>query len=140
MRRKSFSILLLLFVSIPVFGFAAEIPDTIDEAIEESKEKGGEILEELPQAVKNLSDQEILPVWKRMFGSVTNFWEKNIASKFKNIWQGILGKIEEKKPELERELEKEKQEIKEELQEGAVKAGKSLWQRFLDLFRDDKPS
>ena len=36
-----------------------------------------------------------------------------------------------------KKLEKEKQEIKEGLQEGAAKAGKTLLQRFLDLFRED---
>jgi len=75
-----------------------------------------------------------------MFQGAANFWEENIVSKFENIWSKITGKIEEKRPELERELEKEKQEIKEGLQQGAKEAGKGLWQRFLDLFRDDKSS
>lgn len=140
MRRKNFSIILLLFLVLPVFSFAAEIPDTVDQAVEESREVGGKILDELPQAVKSLSDQEVLPVWKKMFEGAVSFWEKNIASKFDNVWQKIMGKVDEKKPELKQELEKEKQEIKDDLKGGAAKAGKSLLKRFLDLFRDEKPS
>ena len=140
MRRKSFSIILLLFIAVPVFTFATEIPDTIDEAVEESREAGGKILDKLPNAVGNLWNENVLPLWKNMLGGAVSFWEKSIVSKFKNIWQVIIGKVEEKKPELERELEKEKQEIREDLQQGAAKAAKSLFQRFLDLFRDDNPS
>ena len=140
MRRKSFSIILLLFIAMPVFAFAAEIPDTIDEAVEESREVGGKIFDKLPDAVGNLWNENVLPVWKNMLEGTISFWEKNIVSKFKNIWQIIRGKVEEKKPELERELEKEKQEIKEDLQKGAAKAAKNLFERFLDLFRDEKPS
>lgn len=140
MRKKSFSIIVLLLFTMPVFAFSAEIPATVDEAVEESKEVGGKILEELPQEVENLIDKEVLPVWQRMLDNAVGFWEKSIAAKFENVWQIIIGKVKEKKPELERELEKEKQEIKDDLKGGAVKAGKSLFERFLDLFRDDKPS
>ena len=140
MRRKIFSIILLLFIAMPAFAYAAEIPDTIDEAVEESREVGGKIFDKLPDAVGNLWNENVLPVWKNMLEGTVSFWEKNIVSKFKNIWQIIIGKVEEKKPELERELEKEKQEIKEDLQKGAAKAAKNLFERFLNLFRDDKPS
>jgi len=140
MRKKFFSIIILVFFAIPAFAFAAEIPDTIDEAVEESREVGGKILEKLPQEVENLVDKEVLPVWQKMLDGAVSFWKENIASKFENIWQKIVGKVEEKRPELEREIEKEKQEIKDDLKGGAAKASNSLWQRFLDLFRDDNPS
>ena len=140
MHKKNFSIILLLIFAIPIFAYAAEIPETVDQAIEESKEIGEKIFDKLPQEVENLLDKEVLPIWQRMLDSAVGFWEKNIASKLKNIWQKILGKIEEKKPELQQEIEKEKQEIKDDLKGGAVKAGKSLFQRFLDLFRDEKSS
>jgi len=125
--------------TIPGLGVPqAEIPETIDEAVKESKELGEEVSQKLPNAVRKIWDNEVIPFWQNMFNWIEekiwgNFLEpvvQDIIDRFKNF-------SEERRPILEQELEKEKEELKEGLREGASQAKESLWQRFLDLFRDD---
>jgi len=146
--KKYVATTILLGLIFPVFLSAqtpqdtglpnAEIPESIEEAVREGQEVGGQILEELPGVLTNLWDNRVIPVWTKMFDwAVEVLWGKYFFPFVKNIWQQITAFFEEKRPQLEEEFAKEKQEIKEGLKQGAAKVGQGLWQRFLDLFRDE---
>jgi hypothetical protein len=83
----------------------------------------------LPGIIKTIWKEQVIPVWEGM-----NDWFQI------NIWQNVFKKeieprvkeeIEKRKPIVKEEFKKEKEELKEELP--GLK--KSLWERFLDLWR-----
>jgi len=147
LQIKITAIVLLFSLFFPVFSSAqtkaglpdVEIPKTIDVVLEEGQEVGEQILQALPKAVMGLWNNRVIPVWKGMLDWAEEIlWGKYFLPFFKGIWQQFTTFSEEKRPQLKEEFAKEKQEIEEGLKSGISKAGKGLWQRFLDLFRDDE--
>jgi len=107
------------------FVSAAEVPDTIQEAKEETEAAAKNIASGLTGAVKNIWNNEVVPMWQGMFN-----WTKEV------LWDKyILGFFEKRKPVIEQELDEEKQEIKEEVKVQASKAWQDLWSRFKALFQ-----
>ena len=146
LQKKIIVITLLCSLFFPILSSAqtkielphAELPETFEEALEEGQEVGGQIAGKLPETVKNIWDTRVIPIWTKMFDWAKKvLWEKYTAPFLSNIWNQFTTFSEEKRPQLEEEFAKEKQEIKEGLQSAASKAGKGLWQRFFDLFRDE---
>ena len=77
----------------------------------------------LPNIVKNLWRERVLPIWQKMYE-----WAD---TKFLTKLKSIIGiEIEKRKPIIEEDFEKEKEELKEEL----PIVSKSLWQRLKALW------
>ena len=121
---------------LPVFIFAQEQGFEQPETFEEVKEMGEKSLEvgkrELPGVLEKIWQEEILPVWQRMYNwFMENAWPK-IENWFKQeIEPRTKEEIEKRKPIIEEEFKKEKEEVKEELPE----VTKSLWEKFKELIK-----
>ena len=116
--HKAIAIMLLTGLFLPVLPCLVQGDSGLEQpkTIEEAKGLGFKILQGLPGAVKRVWQEEVLPVWQKM-------WEW-FKKQFKKIWHwflGLLGKeVERVRPEIEEKVEETKQ---------------SLWQRFKGLFR-----
>lgn len=117
--KNVINLLLILGLVLPSFGFAQA-----QETLGEAKTFGMRILDQLPNAVKEVWREEALPLLQKMWGAAQDLWNTYIWPKIEPIWQ-------KKKPTLEKEFQKEKEEMKTEL----PKVGKPLWERFKDLLK-----
>lgn len=130
MNKKIF-ILILIF---SFFGFIAkaegnrvEVPDTIDAAkifIMDLIRAGRE---DLPKNMKSTWENEVLPVWGRMYD-----WYKT------NIWSRVQEGIKLREPAVKEAFDKEKGEMAEDIKKEAPKFSeylKFLWQEFKNLFQ-----
>ena len=135
---KIIIILSIVSLILPSFGFiqaqnqTITAPETMEEAKEMGERVGEEIKEKMPGILERLWQERVLPVWQKM----ADFWEFNIWPKivswFKTeIEPRVKEEFEKRKPILEEEFQKEKQELKEEL----PKVSKSLWERFKELIK-----
>lgn len=137
----------LLLVSIisslffPVFAFAeekiTEPPATFEEA-KELGEKGLEVTkEDMPGILERLWNEEVIPLWKKMWNWAKNFWKDTFWPWIRGLWERRV------KPPVEEEVEKRKEIIeeniekeKEELQETMVPKGiRSLWEELKELVK-----
>lgn len=107
-------------------------PENMEQARELGQKVGESAKDNLPGAIKKIWDEEVLPIWEKMYNWFKeNIWLK-IATFFKNLVQPkIKEEVEKRKPVVEEEFQKEKQEIKGELPD----VTKSLWERFKDLIK-----
>lgn len=133
-------ILVLAIVGIitPNFSFIRGQGLTPPENIEEAKELGEKALEttqkEMPGLVEKIFNEEVLPIWQKMYDWVkANIWPK-IEGFFEKF---IKPEVEKRKPVIEEEFEKEKQEMKEEVKNTLPQVLKSLWEKFKDLISTD---
>lgn len=146
---------LILGLFLPFLGFCQEslpkppieIPKTIDEAINFIKNGVKIVLEKMPNILKMIWREEVLPIWQKMGDIFRNFWNNYIKNFLRNLWYSflkpgvqffiqkikeLLGKeIEIRKPMIEEEFQKEKEQMKEEL----PSTTKSYWQKFKDLLQ-----
>ena len=99
-----------LFLSNFSYAFAENkgIPENLDQI----KEIGTKIQENLYPEAKKVLEEEAMPLWGKMWA-----WTKN------TVWPWIESLI---KPRIEQEFEKEKEELKKEI----PKLKESLWERF----------
>ena len=134
---KIITILVMFGLVLPTSGFAqgefgAAMPQTIGEA----KDFVIGVLSKLPEAVKNVWQEEALPIWQKMWEWFFGFWESTIwpvLESWRDKLLGLLGKeVEKRSSELKKDI---KQEIKEEIKETAPAVGNSLWEKFKDLLR-----
>jgi len=134
-----YKILIILSIASlisPNFSFAQNQELKQPENFEEVKEIGEKSLEvgkrELPGVLEKIWQEEILPVWQRMYNwFMENAWPK-IENWFKQeIEPRTKEEIEKRKPIIEEEFKKEKEEVKEELPE----VTKSLWEKFKELIK-----
>ena len=116
-------------VSKNLGGFAFAQLDTIKapETFEEAKEVGERAIiigiKELPGIMVTTFKEKVLPVWKDMY----DWFDINIWSQVKPlIWQ----EVERRKEVVKEEFEEEKQEMKEDI----PRVGRSLWERFKELW------
>jgi len=134
----SISILFGLF--LPCFSLAQiETPETVED-VQKLGEKALEVgQQELPGLIERIWQEEVLPIWQKMYEIWLKWWRNTIEPWLDGLWQkvrGLLGQeIEKRKPLIEEEFEKEKKEMKEELKTEGVKAGQSLWQKFKELIK-----
>jgi len=133
---------------IPVFAFAQdtqgdrmlEVPETLDEAKEESIKVGNKIASALPTIVENLWNTRVTPVWSNMWNwTQTTLWEQKMQPIVQNLtdWaKQLIGReVEQKRPIIEQALQEEKQELAQDVRTYGKAIGKGLWERFLDLFQ-----
>ena len=139
MQKKQIGFFLFFLMIIFIFPFLisgeSKFNLTQPKTIEESKsffEKAIKIiLEKIPAIIKGLWKNEILPIWQKMWGWLSNFWNNYFGDKLDSFWSSFLkpkinsflnkirtllgNTIEKEKPIIERELEKEKEEIKKDI-------------------------
>ena len=94
-----------------VFAQSEGIPENLDQI----KEMGTKIQENILPEAKKVLEEEALPLWGKMWT-----WTKNI------IWPWIKLFIN---PKIEQEFQKEKEELKKEMPE----LKQSLWERFKEI-------
>ncbi|MEK7510061.1 MAG: hypothetical protein AAB567_00685 [Patescibacteria group bacterium] len=115
---------------IPLLSFAqnVEIPGTLTEAGEVTRDVGKNILQRLPDIIKNIWDTKVIPTWQKMLHwTIETLWGKSISPTVQKIVDKITKfaerQIEERKPMIEQELEKEKKEFQ-----------RDAWNRLKSLF------
>ena len=117
------------------FCFAQDNGLEAPETFEEAQEMGEQALEigkkQLPDIIRGIWYEDVLPVWQRMYDwTYTNIWLK-----LKNFFGSrVGGEIEKRKEIVEQELEQEKEEVKEELPGILDKA----WEFIKSVFREIK--
>lgn len=134
--------LVVALLLLPSFTTAQilEQPQTIEEA----KTFGTNIARQLPDLMKKVFREEVLPLWQKMGNWVKNLWESTGRAWVQNIIDKVaelLGKeIDKRKPALKEEFEKEKQEVAQELKERTGGLSENLWNRFWNILfeRNDK--
>ena len=119
-----------------------EAPETLDEAKQGTLNILDKILAIGPGIIKNIWNTQAVPLWKSMAEFVKqDLWRDRIQSRVQDLidrGKELLGReVEKRTPLVEQELQQEKQELAEELAQHGKSAGKSLWERFLDLFRTE---
>ena len=151
------SIVGLILPSFCAVQAKAEIPETIGEA----KDFMIKLVKPLPEKMKSLWQNEVLPSWERMGDRVSNWWKNSLLPWLKNIlptikswlgeakdwlsdiwyekikpWiQNILDKI---RGFLGKEIEEKKPSIKEEFEKEKQEIKEeipSLWQKFKELIQ-----
>ncbi len=113
---------------LPSFSLAQGNGIKVPETFEEAKELGERALEigkeKIPGTMETVWNEKVLPLWTKMYEwARTNIWLK--------IQPLIEREIEKRIPLMKEKFEKEKQEMKEEL----PVITKSLWQRFIELWK-----
>lgn len=107
-------------------------PENIEE-IQTLGEKAAQVTgKELPGNLENIWNEEVLPMWQKMYDwFLANIWSK-VDNWFKDVFKPLLKEeAEKRKPIIEEEFQKEKGEVKAELPQ----VTKSLWERFKDLIK-----
>ena len=119
--KKVITIILIMSVLITVFpvGARAESPQTAEEA----KTLGLDVLERLPGAIKDVWQNQALPIWWSMWVWTKGFWDSTLGSKVQSLWIKLWGMTGQGTPDIEGEFQKERQEMQ-----------KDFWERFKDLF------
>lgn len=100
-------------------GARAEIPQTVDE----SKTLALNVLERLPGAIKDVWQNQVLPMWWNMWAWTKGFWASSLGSKIKSLWEKIWGLTGQATPDVKGEFQKETEEMQQD-----------LWERFKGLF------
>lgn len=103
---------------------------------EEAKEMGEQALEtgrrDLPGIIEKTLKEKVFPIWQKMY----DWYYANIWLKIKNFFQyevvpRIKGEYEKRKVQIKQEFEEEKEELRKELPE----LGKTIWERFKELWK-----
>lgn len=99
-----------LFGGVMIIGLFASSgiiapPQTLDEA----KGVGEQILLLLPQAMQQVWNEEVLPIWSKAWIIAQDLWTKY-------VWWRIEPEVNRRKALIPGELEKEKGELSQELQ------------------------
>ncbi len=115
-----------LFGGVMIIGLFASSgilapPQTLDEA----KGVGEQILLSLPQAMQQVWNEEVLPIWSKAWVIAQDLW-------LKYVWWRIEPEVNRRKALIPGELEKEKQELSQDLQTELESQGgfQGLWERL----------
>ena len=161
---KNILILSIAGLILPSFCFAqttVEAPSTFGEA----KDFMIRLVKPLPNTMKDIWQNKVLPVWRNMAEKVSNWWKTSVlpwlksimptlrlwfneaVGWFSGIWyetikpwtQNILDKIKsfinEKIIERKPIIEQEFEKEKQELKQEIPEASKGLWQKLKDLIK-----
>lgn len=102
-------------ILFPIFIFSKDsinLPETLGEIKTIGEKTVIILLKTLPENIKKIWQEEILPIWQKMY-----YWLK------KTFWDPFLGpffqkEIEKRKPFVKEEFQKEKVEMKTEIKKG----------------------
>jgi len=125
--------------AIPVAAQEVTFPSVqAPETIEEAQEFGIQILQDLPNAMREAWETQVLPLWTNMWNTAENLWDTTVFAWVKGLWDQALSlfgqEIEKRKPLFEEEFQKEKEQLTQEIEEKLPESGKTLWsiiKRFL---------
>lgn len=111
------------------------VPSTLQEAKEVAVKVFWTAVKFLPNILKKIWDENVYPVWQKMWNAFYNWWEGSLKPFIYKIFKKEIQpraeeEIEKRKPIVEEELEKERQEMRQELQEIVPKTGETLWGIF----------
>jgi len=84
---------------------------------------GFKILERLPGAIKDVWQNQALPIWQNTWAWTKGFWDSTLGSKVRSLGQKIWGLTGQETPDVKTEFQKEKKEMQND-----------LWERFKGLF------
>jgi len=133
--------ILILAIALGATSAAAQEDQTAiqpPETIKEAQQFGIQLLQGLPQAMRNVWNEEALPFFQKLWGWAMNVWDTQVFHRIEGQWQKVLSffgqEIEERKPFIEEAFQREKEELKRELEQKIPEEGRTLWQlikRFL---------
>jgi len=136
MKNKLFIFLISLIVVFSSFIFIVkaeegkvEVPETVGGAKEVLMNMIKVGREQLPQSIKSMWDEEVLPVWGRML----DWFKVNIGSKVGEI-------IKQREPEVKQDFEEEKGEMAQDIKKEAPNFSqylKTFWQEIKNLFSNN---
>lgn len=148
--QKIIVFLIIAGIFLPIFGYCQtplEVPGTMEEAQNAAKSGAKTIMEKMPTIVKTVWQEQVMPLWRRMWNLFKDFWVSFIKDFLRNLWystlkpqvksviekvKGILGKeIEEQAPLIEENFQKEKEQMSKEIPQ----VTDSFWQRFKGLLK-----
>lgn len=121
------------------FSLALEAPKDFKEAGDFTNKTIETTKKEVPSGMKRVWQEEVLPIWKRMY----DWSNRNIWTKITGFWQNAgdwfmikvklrtVAEVEKRKRIAQEEFQKEKKELQTE----APQLGKNIWERFKDLFK-----
>ena len=121
--KKIVVISLMAGLFLPLMVQGGEPPQNLEEA----KGFSLAIIKDLPGAIKRVWQEEVLPLWKKMWDWVKAQLQKVwgwFKAQLQKLWNWVLRL-------LGREVERVKSSAKEKQEE----IQKSLWQKFKDLFK-----
>lgn len=95
-----------------------QVPQTIGEA----QTIGLGILQKLPNAIKDVWQNQALPIWLNMWSWTKSTWQGGTGQEVSGLWDKVLNWVGLQKPDLKQELQKKSEETQ-----------KDLWSRISDL-------
>ncbi len=125
---------------LPAFTSAQNVILNQPENLDQAKQMGQNALEVIKNdssgIIKNIWNNEVLPVWKKMFDwAKVHLWQNWLKTWFDNIWQAVkrifTSEVEQRTPTVKENFQTEKGQLKEEVPE----VGKSLWEKFKELIK-----
>jgi len=138
--KITLALMIILNLAAPILTSAQTQLLNQPKNFDEAKQIGEKALEagqkEAPGVIEKIWQNEVLPVWQKMFNWVkTRFGENKLGFYLNNFWQKakeiLNSEVEQRKPVIEENFQKEKQQLKEEVPE----VGKSLWEKFKELIK-----
>ena len=140
--RTIIILFILLGMTSPVFAQEfnrIEAPETIEEA----KEFGKQLGDQIPGEVEKVFQEEVLPVWGKMLEWAEGIWNQTVVGWIDGIVANLVGlfnqEVEKRGDQIKEELRKETEELKEDLKDEAGEVVQGLWERFTSmLFQSDE--
>lgn len=127
---------ILLGAASPVFAEEYNIIEA-PETIEEAKDLGKQVGEQLPGEMEKVFKGEVMPLWTKMLEWAQDMWNQYVTGWIDQVVetiQGVIGReVEKRTPDIQEEFEKEKEELKQDIQGEAQKATKGLWKHLMSL-------
>ncbi|MCD6550337.1 hypothetical protein J7K24_02210 [bacterium] len=130
--------LIIISFFLPCLSFATTTikqPENIQEAQSFFSKAIQKLTKELPSAIKKLFQEQIIPIWTKMWNWTKNLWENRLRPFLYNLWYSNLkakikgfientrnffqekfhSKIKPKEQEIQQEFIKEKKEMEEDV-------------------------
>lgn len=140
MRTKVILLILLLgLLAAPVQAQEdGQAPIQAPETIEEAQEFGWGILRQIPNAVREVWDTQVVPLWGALWDWVKTIWDTYVFPWLHGIWERFLAvsgqELEQRRPAIEQEFQEKKEELKQEIEERIPEEGKTLWEHIKGFF------
>jgi hypothetical protein len=131
MMKKTIIFLILFAFFLPGFSLLADEGSNVQlpETVEGAKEMVGKALktgqEEMPKNMKKVWEEEVLPVWSKMY----DWFKVNILPKAEN-------ELKKREPGIKEDFRKKTGETKEEIKKEMPKISediRTLWKQFKNL-------
>jgi hypothetical protein len=135
-KKSVFLLIITLFILVNISSAQPVENLKQPENLKEAEEMQKQIFEvgkrNLPEEIKRLWKEEVVPVWQTMY----DWFERNIWIKIfkKEIQPRVEEEAERRGVIIEEEFEKEKKELKENIREELPQIQKSFWLRLLELW------